>query len=126
MAKNDDPLTLLDKEVAEIHERADRWNSIMQNGCSDPFWPDGVNLNLVRNHIIYAKNRIREICEENGLIPPDEIDCYIPPQVPDNLFRGDIESDRGKRIASWRDELVFLDGDVPLFELMPVGQMSMF
>ena len=35
-----------------IDERFRAWNQIAQNGCSDPGWPDGVNMNLVRNHII--------------------------------------------------------------------------
>ena len=33
---------------ANIDERFRAWNQIAQNGCSDPFWPDGVNMNLVR------------------------------------------------------------------------------
>ena len=37
---------------ANIDERFRAWDKIAQNGCSDPFWPDGVNMNLVRNHII--------------------------------------------------------------------------
>jgi len=28
------------------------WDYQYKYGCQDPFWPDGVNLNLVRNHII--------------------------------------------------------------------------
>ena len=38
---------------ASIDERFRAWNQIAQHGCSDPGWPDGVNMNLVRNHIIY-------------------------------------------------------------------------
>lgn len=34
-----------------IRERA-TWNHINENGCNDPFWPDGCNMNLTRNHII--------------------------------------------------------------------------
>ena len=37
-----------------------RWDDIKKNGCSDPAWPDGVNLNLVRNHIIYFYRFLRE------------------------------------------------------------------
>ncbi|MPM35522.1 hypothetical protein SDC9_82115 [bioreactor metagenome] len=38
----------------------ERWQSIYKNGCNDPFWSDGLNINLVRNHIIYYKNKIKE------------------------------------------------------------------
>lgn len=37
-----------------------RWEELFNNGGSDPFWSDGVNLNIVRNHIIYWKRRIGE------------------------------------------------------------------
>lgn len=37
----------------EIEAEYTRWNYIANNGCQDPFWPDGCNMNLIRNHIIY-------------------------------------------------------------------------
>lgn len=36
------------------------WEHINKFGSSDPFYSDGVNLNLVRNHIIYYKKLIEE------------------------------------------------------------------
>lgn len=39
--------------IEELAERFDRWDDVYQNGCHDPFWSDGVNLNLIRNHILY-------------------------------------------------------------------------
>ena len=41
------------KTMAELQEENKHWDDLKKNGCSDPAWPDGVNLNLVRNHIIY-------------------------------------------------------------------------
>ena len=38
---------------ANIDSEFARWEEIYKNGCSDPTWHDGVNLELVRNHIIY-------------------------------------------------------------------------
>ena len=35
-----------------IRREIEHWKDINQNGCSDPFWPDGCNMNLTRNHII--------------------------------------------------------------------------
>lgn len=46
-----------EKELQNSHEQ---WNQIYKFGCSDPFWPDGVNLNLVRNHIISYRKQIEE------------------------------------------------------------------
>lgn len=49
---------------AQIREQLDaeyrRWDELKKNGCADPAWPDGVNLNLVRNHIIYWYRFLRE------------------------------------------------------------------
>ena len=44
----------------ELQQSFDRWDSLYKFGGSDPFWSDGVNLNLVRNHIFYYKTRIEE------------------------------------------------------------------
>lgn len=50
-----------------------------ENGCSDPFYEDGINLNLVRNHIIYYKGMLEK---ENNLFGlPDAYYRKIPPEV---------------------------------------------
>ncbi len=38
---------------AEIDCEFQDWNKIACSGCQDPGFPDGVNMNLIRNHIIY-------------------------------------------------------------------------
>ena len=37
---------------ADLDKAFARWDQINKDGCNDPFWSDGVNMNLVRNHII--------------------------------------------------------------------------
>ena len=64
-----------------IQQEIEHWKDINQNGCSDPFWPDGCNMNLTRNHIIYYQSKIREICTENRLSLPDEYYLAVPPEV---------------------------------------------
>lgn len=62
-----------------IRDSFARWNHIYQEGAGDPFWEDGLNLGLVRNHIIYAKKQ----CEEE-LLPeqyPPEYYLELPPVV---------------------------------------------
>lgn len=69
-----------------------RWDDIKKNGCSDPAWPDGVNLNLVRNHIIYFYRFLRERTSKNvqlsmfdaGMDLQDE--RPLPPEVPNNYM----------------------------------------
>ena len=52
-----------------INADTQRWIDINDNGCWDPSWPDGTNMNLVRRHIIWNKTSILEICIKNGVRP---------------------------------------------------------
>jgi len=94
---------------AELQRDIERWNEISQNGCNDPFWPDGVNMNLKRNHIIYQLRRLAEL--EQGPVqmsvfmitdpannPVYDVmsDKRIPPVVPDDLMINDLFSN-GRR-----------------------------
>jgi len=54
----------IESAKANLKRDIDRWNEINQNGCNDPFWPDGTNMNLVRNHIIFDLRRLAEL-EQN-------------------------------------------------------------
>lgn len=87
-------------EAAYVH-----WNDIYQNGCFDPCWEDGVNLNLVRNHIIYYYYILDERAEEPeqlSLLTPSA-KCIarrpLPPEVddkymakPDELLAGALRT----------------------------------
>jgi hypothetical protein len=46
--------------AAELQKSFDRWEHLNIYGGNDPCWSDGVNMNLVRNHIIIGKRRIEE------------------------------------------------------------------
>ncbi len=46
--------------IEELAERFERWDDVYQNGCHDPTWSDGVNLNLIRNYILYYKGKIEK------------------------------------------------------------------
>ncbi len=55
----------------------DRWEYLKEYGGSDPSFADGVNMNLVRNHIMYYKEKIEET------LPPYPEIYYreTPPEV---------------------------------------------
>ena len=54
----------------QLRERFDAWDRLREYGCSDPFWDDSVNMNLVRNHIIYYKRAMEaEYGEDRGKYP---------------------------------------------------------
>lgn len=89
-----------------IHREIEHWKDINQNGCSDPFWSDGCNMNLTRNHIIYEQEQIRKICEENQITLSEEYYLSIPPEVDMNYMANLKQKDRVKRI--------FYGGHVPV------------
>ena len=76
----------LDELIAECEHEYATWKNIRQNGCRDPCWADGVNLNLVRNHIIYAKEKIKEYCEQEGVDTSPIFLLELPPQVAPNFM----------------------------------------
>lgn len=81
MRKKKTPKELYDQLVKELEQSYDRWNEIYQSGGSDPFWPDGVNLNLVHNHILYYGKQIAELSTKHGFPLPDSFDLPMPPEV---------------------------------------------
>lgn len=79
---------------ADLDREFARWDEIKKHGCNDPFWSDGVNMNLVRNHIIYNYRLLREKREQpvqlslfdTGMdmtgerpVPPKVADDYMSP-----------------------------------------------
>ena len=79
--KNFDYAAALEKSFA-------RWDFIRENGCSDPFWTDGVYMNLVRNHIIFYKQKLSE--EATLFLLPEAFYRETPPLVDnDYMARAD-------------------------------------
>lgn len=63
------------------------WEDIRVYGCRDPFWEDGTNMNLERNHCIHDRARIKELCKEHSLPMPDILSKYpIPPEVAEDYM----------------------------------------
>lgn len=70
------------KESKEDYEKElkmefDRWDELKEHGGSDPFWSDGSNMELVRNHILYYKSKI----EEKGEPYPEIYYRDTPPEA---------------------------------------------
>ena len=85
----------------ELIDRYTRWSHIYHNGCSDPTWEDGTNINLVRNHILITKKNIENYLGNNFLAYPD---CYFfpePIQLPNDFMAVDRRLGcRGKILPS--------------------------
>ena len=79
--KKQSPSTQLANLIGELNGSFVRWNTLHDEGGSDPFYSDGVNLNLVRNHILYDKRKISELCNDSGLPYPPCLSQPTPPLV---------------------------------------------
>jgi len=93
------PKQSVDEMVGAIRRTIANWKNSKENGCNDPGWPDGANMNLLRNHLVHYKRQIREICMANDL--PLPLEAYTPdlPYTDCNYF-AKPESDRARRIMS--------------------------
>ena len=61
MAKYIPPEQMTIQQIqAEIDKEFQQWNDISGQGCQDPGWPDGTNMNLIRNHIIFWYKQLDE------------------------------------------------------------------
>lgn len=78
---------------ADIRREIAHWIDLNENGGYDPFYPDGVNMNLTRNHIIYDKSQIVELCEKHGIPFPEEMYFPIPPEV-DDYYMANLKQKR--------------------------------
>lgn len=88
----------------QICQEIAHWEYINQNGCHDPFWPDGTNMNLTRNHIIYAKRQISEICERHGIPLPEEMYLPTPPEVSD-YYMASLKNKRRVELIGYTERL---------------------
>lgn len=87
----------VENPVQELQSAFDQWDALHEHGAHDPFWSDGVNLNLERNHILYYKGRI-----ERELPPKDYPAIYqrpTPPQMPDDYMARADEIRAGAKAA---------------------------
>ena len=86
MAKKKSPEKQFSSLLDELRQEYISWQIYHDKGGSDPFWPDGTNMNLIRNHILYFKSEIKDHCESYGFSLPEEIAWPIPPEVPNNYI----------------------------------------
>jgi len=80
--KKKTPAELLRELEKNLQERYKRWLHIRKEGCSDPYWPDGANLYLVRNHCLYYRQQIAELCDTYGFSYPESYLRPLPPKLP--------------------------------------------
>ena len=99
------PETQVAEYAKEIVETIEKWKSHAENGCSDPLWSDGVNMNLLRNHVIYYKRQILSLCEQENIPQPEELSLPVPPKVDNYYMACAGNKERLRRISS-RERIV--------------------
>ena len=112
--------------VKGLTESKQRWLFLREHGGCDPFWSDGVNMNLVRNHIIYYRKHIEEACFAEGRFFPEEyFDVQIPPEVPNNYM-----AENGEHLERRLKSIFAFMNDGPTFEKPPLpipsNELSLF
>lgn len=70
--------------IEELEERFQHYDEVFENGCDDPLWADGVNLNLIRNHIIVAKGIIEQAFPDDEY--PDVYYRRTPEEINDDYM----------------------------------------
>jgi len=89
----------LKKLIKELEDSFNRWEHLKEYGGQDPFWEDGCNMNLVRNHIFNEKRRIKELCEKDELELPDIYYRETPPEVDQEYMARADEIRKNAKIA---------------------------
>lgn len=72
--------------VEKMADSFQRWESLMEHGGSDPFYADGTNMNLVRNHIMYYKSRMVDEYGADYEKYPEVFYRELPPEVDDSYM----------------------------------------
>ena len=70
----------------ELAKSFERWDYLREYGGSDPSYADGTNMNLVRNHIMYYKQKIMEQYGSDYEKYPEVIYRETPPEVKENYM----------------------------------------
>lgn len=70
----------------ELTKSFERWEYLNEHGGSDPFYADGMNMNLVRNHIMYYKNKMVKEYGADYEKYPEIFYRELPPEVHDDYM----------------------------------------
>lgn len=70
----------------ELAKSFERWEYLRDHGGSDPFYADGGSMNLVRNHIMYHKQKMVEQYGSDYEKYPEIFYREVPPEVHDDYM----------------------------------------
>mgnify|MGYP001623348840 FL=1 len=105
--KRQTPQQTLEIYKSGITDSIQRWKFLDTHGGSDPFWSDGCNMNLVRNHILYYRRQLELLCESEKWGLPSEYYLPLPPIVPDTYMANKKQKERIQKLAAYNRMLTF-------------------
>lgn len=95
---------------AKLAESFEHWEHLKEHGGSDPFYADGANMNLVRNHIMYYKNKMVEEYGADYEKYPEIFYRELPPEVKDSYMAraGEIKDGAAQALEYYISDPNFL------------------
>ncbi|MDR0388442.1 MAG: hypothetical protein LBH73_00030 [Spirochaetaceae bacterium] len=86
-----------------LRESYNKYFDVLENGCNDPFWSDGANINLCAGHFYYYKERVKEKYPGRAWACLDWIHETLLAEVPhDYMARpGEIRAGALKALAAF-------------------------
>lgn len=100
--------------IDDLEREFRQHNHILKHGANDPFWEDGCNLFLTRNHIIYYKREIKELCEKNNIKLPDILNRPTPEEVPRDYMAPNSKAARLKYRPNEHIEIKYGQLELPI------------
>ena len=94
----------------ELVKSFKQWEHLKEYGGSDPFYADGVNMNLVRNHIMYYKRKIAEEYGEDYEKYPEAFYRDLPPEADQDYMAraGEIRDGAERALECYTSDPNFL------------------
>lgn len=77
------PVDEKEKVIRRLIDSFQRWENLLRQGGQDPFATDGIDMNLVRNHIIADKQQIEKLFADKK---PDIYHRPTPDVMPDTYM----------------------------------------
>lgn len=85
---------------AELIREYEHWEYLKEYGGSDPLYDDATNMNLTRNHIIYAKKQLEDLYGRDRSKYPEVYFRELPPVTENGYMAGAAE------IRDWAVEVL--------------------
>ena len=93
----------------ELAKSFERWEYLRDHGGSDPFYADGGSMNLVRNHIMYHKQKMVEQYGSDYEKYPEIFYREVPPEVHDDYMAraGEIKDGAAQALEYYLSDPTF-------------------